>query len=67
LDLNLLVYDALVLDHPRLQLPHPEMHRRNFVLYPLADIAPDLVLPSGISVDALLKGTPRDGLEPLIP
>lgn len=67
LDLDLLVYDALTMDHPRLQLPHPELHRRNFVLYPLADIAPELVLPRGISVEALLKTTPRDGLEPLSP
>lgn len=67
LDLDLLVYDAITMDQPRLQLPHPEMHRRNFVLYPLADIAPHLVLPSGISVEALLETTPRDGLEPLSP
>lgn len=67
LDLDLLVYDAVTMDHPRLQLPHPEMHRRNFVLYPLADIAPGLVLPSGNSIKALLANTPRTGLEPLSP
>ncbi len=67
LDLDLLVYGAITMAHPRLQLPHPELHRRNFVLYPLADIAPTLVLPSGISVEALLEHTPRDGLEPLSP
>lgn len=67
LDLDLLMYDATIMDHPRLQLPHPELHRRNFVLYPLADVAPDLVLPSGISIEALLKLNPRDGLEPLSP
>ncbi len=40
LDLDLLLYDALVLAMPRLVLPHPEMHRRRFVLAPLAEIAP---------------------------
>lgn len=41
LDLDLLLYDELVLDDPVCTLPHPEMHRRAFVLVPLAEIAPD--------------------------
>ena len=43
LDLDLLLYDDLVIDHPRLHLPHRELHRRGFVLIPLLDIAPDLL------------------------
>jgi 2-amino-4-hydroxy-6-hydroxymethyldihydropteridine diphosphokinase len=39
LDLDLLLYDDLVLDHPALTLPHPAMHERRFVLAPLAEIA----------------------------
>lgn len=42
LDLDLLWYDDLTQRSPRLTLPHPEMHRRRFVLEPLAEIAPDL-------------------------
>jgi 2-amino-4-hydroxy-6-hydroxymethyldihydropteridine diphosphokinase len=39
LDLDLLLYDDLVLDEPALTLPHPAMHERRFVLAPLAEIA----------------------------
>jgi 2-amino-4-hydroxy-6-hydroxymethyldihydropteridine diphosphokinase len=44
-DLDILLYDRLVLEGPRLSLPHPRMHRRRFVLKPLCDIDPDLVHP----------------------
>jgi len=43
LDLDLLMYDQLVLEDPRLSLPHPRLHRRRFVLQPLCDIDPFLV------------------------
>lgn len=42
LDLDLLLYDDLVLDTPRLTLPHPRLGERAFVLCPLMEIAPDL-------------------------
>ena len=45
LDLDLLLYGNLLLDTPRLQLPHPRLHQRAFVLMPLFELAPDLVLP----------------------
>lgn len=45
LDLDLLFYGQRVLDLPGLRLPHPELHRRPFVLAPLADLAPNLVHP----------------------
>lgn len=41
LDVDLLMYDDAVIDSPRLQLPHPRMHARRFVLAPLAEIAPE--------------------------
>jgi len=45
LDLDLLLYGSLILDTPSLQLPHPRMAERSFVLLPLAEIAPDLIHP----------------------
>jgi len=68
LDLDLLVYDALVIDAPGLVLPHPRLHERAFVLEPLAQIAPDLIVP-GIeqSVRNLLDGVSRACLHPASP
>lgn len=40
IDLDLLLYDNIIMETPTLTLPHPEMHRRGFVLIPLAEIAP---------------------------
>ncbi len=45
LDLDLLLYDDRVLEEPGLEVPHPRMHRRRFVLEPLSEIAPDAVHP----------------------
>lgn len=45
IDLDLLFYDALVLETPELTLPHPRLEERAFVLAPLAEIAPGLVHP----------------------
>ena len=45
IDIDLLLYDSLVLDTDRLTLPHPLLHRRAFVLDPLAEIAPHLYHP----------------------
>jgi 2-amino-4-hydroxy-6-hydroxymethyldihydropteridine diphosphokinase len=54
LDLDLLLYGDLVQDDPELTLPHPRMHQRAFVLAPLAEIAPGLVIPGRGPVEALL-------------
>jgi 2-amino-4-hydroxy-6-hydroxymethyldihydropteridine diphosphokinase len=43
LDLDLLLFGSERIDSPRLQVPHPRMHERAFVLVPLAEIAPQLV------------------------
>lgn len=45
IDLDLLYWDRLEVDEPCLQLPHPRIANREFVLRPLADFAPDLQLP----------------------
>jgi 2-amino-4-hydroxy-6-hydroxymethyldihydropteridine diphosphokinase len=44
-DLDLLLYDSVVLDEPGLEIPHPRLHERRFVLEPLAELDPDLVVP----------------------
>ena len=45
IDLDLLLYEDVVIDTPELKLPHPDMQNRDFVLLPLAEIAPELVHP----------------------
>ncbi|HZP11996.1 MAG TPA: 2-amino-4-hydroxy-6-hydroxymethyldihydropteridine diphosphokinase [Nevskiaceae bacterium] len=62
LDLDLLMYDALELDTPSLTLPHPQMHLRNFVLAPLAEIAPGLTVPGRGNVIELLAAAGNGGL-----
>ena len=46
IDIDLLYADDLSVENERLQLPHPRLHQRKFVLRPLADIRPDLTLPN---------------------
>ena len=46
LDVDVLLIDGVVVDEPDLQVPHPRMWERRFVLAPLADLAPDLVTPA---------------------
>ncbi len=45
LDLDILLYDQLILEDPQLTLPHPRMHQRRFVLKPLCDIDSKLMHP----------------------
>ena len=62
LDLDLLVYAGQVIDEPGLTVPHPGIAERNFVLLPLGEIAPDLVIP-GLG---RVAGLPVDKDEPSI-
>ncbi len=56
LDLDLLLSDNLIINLPNLQIPHPRMLERAFVMVPLAEIAPDWVEPkSGQSIATLLN------------
>jgi 2-amino-4-hydroxy-6-hydroxymethyldihydropteridine diphosphokinase len=54
LDLDLLLYDDQIIDLPNLQVPHPQMLKRGFVMIPLAEIAPETIEPrSGESIATL--------------
>jgi 2-amino-4-hydroxy-6-hydroxymethyldihydropteridine diphosphokinase len=54
IDLDLLLFGDLRLEEPGLTLPHPRLHERRFVLEPLAELAPDLVVPGLGPVASLL-------------
>ena len=55
IDLDLLLYGDLVLDESGLGVPHPRLHERRFALEPLADLAPDAVVPGRGTVAELLR------------
>ena len=54
IDLDLLLYDHLILNTKQLTLPHPKLYEREFVLTPLAEIASGFVLPNGQTVQQCL-------------
>ena len=54
IDLDLLLYGDEIIAQAGLQVPHPRMHERRFVLEPLAEVAPDLVIPGHGPVETLL-------------
>ena len=66
LDLDILLFGDRLIDEPRLQVPHYQMHLRAFVLYPLAELAPaTLQLPDGRRLSDLLAACPFVGLDRL--
>ena len=62
LDLDILLYDNLVLESERLTIPHPRLSERAFVLVPLTDLNPQLALPSGETVAELLANCSQQGI-----
>ncbi|NYT64676.1 2-amino-4-hydroxy-6-hydroxymethyldihydropteridine diphosphokinase [Alcaligenaceae bacterium] len=64
LDLDLLLFGSATLTEPDLIVPHPRMHLRAFVLRPLADLAPDLLLKQG-DLPTLLATCSDQALSPL--
>lgn len=62
LDLDLLLYDDRVIDSEVLTIPHPGIAEREFVLYPLAEIAPELRIPGRGELRELVRDCPSRGL-----
>jgi 2-amino-4-hydroxy-6-hydroxymethyldihydropteridine diphosphokinase len=67
LDLDLLMWGDLRLDTPRLTLPHPRMHQRLFVLLPLAELDPHLVVPGRGSLAACIAAVQASGTQRCVP
>ena len=67
LDLDLLLHGDETRRTASLTLPHPRLHERAFVLLPLAEVAPDLVVPGRGAVRELLRGLGAQAIERLMP
>ncbi len=63
LDLDILLYGDRIIDTPGLAIPHPGLTSRNFVVYPLLHIAPDLVLPDGRPLSDVAARLTWEGLK----
>lgn len=67
IDVDLLYLGSERVDLPQLMLPHPRLHQRKFVLKPLSDIRPELVLPAQTeTVSALLDALPASEPDPVL-
>lgn len=62
IDLDILLYGNEIIQTEALTIPHYGMKEREFVLYPLVEITPDLILPTGESLKELIKNCPKDNL-----
>lgn len=60
IDVDILLFENETRDAPHLRIPHPELLNRAFVLVPLAELAPDLMHPSGQTITRLLARLPQD-------
>ena len=62
IDLDILMYGSRIIKLPDLEVPHPLMHERRFVLVPMMELAPELVHPVlGKSIENLVRELPKDG------
>ena len=66
IDIDILLYDDRIVDTPKLVIPHAQMHKRPFVLVPLASIAPNVLHPAlGLSMRELLGHVDTTGITPV--
>ena len=63
LDLDIILYGDHIINTPRLTIPHQQMHVRSFVLYPLHDLAPELMVPEYGAVSGLLNNVDANGVQ----
>jgi 2-amino-4-hydroxy-6-hydroxymethyldihydropteridine diphosphokinase len=63
LDLDILLFNNEIINHERLIVPHYGLELREFVLLPLAEISPELILPNGHSILSLSKNIETNGLK----
>ncbi len=63
IDIDILLYESVEINDESLIIPHPRMMERAFVLVPLAEIAPNLVLPSGDLASAVAETVDKSGIE----
>ena len=63
LDLDMLLFGKQQINNDYLTVPHCGMKQREFVLYPLFEIAPDLILPCGDKLSELVEKCPKNGLQ----
>lgn len=55
IDIDLLLFEQLILDSPNLQIPHPGLPHRNFVVFPLHELNSKLILPDGVAIKSLFN------------
>lgn len=65
LDLDILLYGDEIIDEPELMIPHPGLTQRDFVLYPLQDIDPQICIPGKAGIKELIRNCPAYGLHPI--
>lgn len=63
LDLDILLYGDTIMHETDLDIPHPGMHERDFVLYPLYDINPDIKIPGRGDIKTLMRQCPDYGVQ----
>lgn len=65
LDLDILLYDRQMIEDERLSVPHPGLTQRAFVVYPLLEIAGDIMIPGQGNLQAIATRCPRGALQPV--
>ena len=65
LDIDTLLFDDQIINTVRLTVPHYGLNNREFVVYPLLELAPELILPSGIALKTIANNLPLNDLQQL--